>query len=231
MSTETLHPQMDIDACVQQGLNLYPDFPYHNRQHGLDVIKATREQAVRCGFDTHHAELLTVAAAWHDAGFGHDEELWRPHGGKEVYAVFLMKQAVDGQYRDEDVAFIERAIMGTMMGPNVKRDTPEAKFLHLMDLSYLWADQKTFLKGARAVWEEEFSHLDTEQFLDLQHAFLPSYRDELVEFMTERRVSDDDITEMTDKIDANKAAIIEYLKKTLSDARVGATAVITAMAS
>ena len=231
MSTETLYPRMDIDACVQEGLNLYPDFPYHNLQHGLDVIKATKEQAVKCGFDTHHAELLTIAAAWHDAGFGHDEELWRPHGGKEAYAVFLMKRAVDGQYSDEDMAFVERAILGTMMGPNVKRDTPEAKFLHLMDLSYLWADQETFLNGARAVWKEEFSHLNTEQFLDLQRTFLPSYRREFVEFMTERKVSDDDITEMTDKIDANKAAIIEDLKKMLSDARVGSTAVITAIAS
>lgn len=197
----------------------------------MDVIGATIEQAARCGFNEHCVKLLTIAAAWHDAGFDHDEEVWSPYGSKESYAVYLMSQALNDRYNQEDLAFIERAIMGTMMGPNATRNTPEASFLHLMDLSYLWSDPETFLDGAMAVWKEEFPHLDTKQFLDLQEKFLPSYREELVKFMMERGVSKEKIEEMAHKIDANMKAITEKLEGKLASTRVGAAAVVTAIAS
>ncbi len=142
-----------------------------------------------------------------------------------------MKREIGSQYDKEDVAFIERAIMGTMMGLDVQRDTPEARFLHLMDLSYLWADQEKFLKGVMAVWEEVFTSLDTKQFLELQGAFLSSYRKELVGFMTERKVPKEEVSRMANTVNANLATITEVLEKRLSDARVGAAAVITATTS
>lgn len=224
--------KMDEQILVCKGLDNYPDsLPYHNRQHGVDVIGATIEQAARCGFNEHCVKLLTIAAAWHDAGFDHDEEVWSPYGSKESYAVYLMSQALNDRYNQEDLAFIERAIMGTMMGPNATRNTPEASFLHLMDLSYLWSEPETFLDGAMAVWKEEFPHLDTKQFLDLQEKFLPSYREELVKFMMERGVPKEKIEEMAHKIDANTKAITEKLEGKLASTRVGAAAVVTAIAS
>lgn len=223
MSIENLYPLVDIDAI--KGLDFYPDFPYHNPGHGFDVIRAAQEWAPKCGFDAHHTKLLVLAAGWHDAGFGHEEEIWKPHGSKEAYAVFLMKQEVENQYNVEDVAFVERAIMGTMMGPDAKCDTPEAKFLHLMDLSYLWSDQETFLAGASAVRREEFSSYDDQKFLDLQRKFIPSYREELVGFLRERKLSAEMIKEKIDQVDANLAAITETLSQKIADIKVGATTV------
>lgn len=216
---------------VHQGLDTYPDFPYHNRKHGVDVIEAACEWAPKCGFEERQIELLVLAAAWHDAGFGHDEEVWKPHGSKEAYAALLMWKAAKNQYSEEELAFAERAILGTKMGPDVIRDTSEAKFLHLMDLSYLWADQEEFLRGVMAVRKEEFPGLNTKQFLDLQHKFLPSYREELVSFLNERNVSPEKIEELARRIDENLAAIDKELKRELASTGVGAAALAAAIAS
>ena len=235
MSTEILCSSTDLEIHVQDGLSLYPDLPYHNRQHGVDVIKASDEWSPRCGFDAYQNKLLVVAAAWHDAGFGDEEEAWRPYGSKEAYAVALMKQEIGDQYDEEDVAFIERAIMGTMMGPDVQRDTPEAKFLHLMDLSYLLADRERFLGGAMAVWTEEFSGLNTKQFLELQHRFLPDYCEELVSFLKGCNISLEEIEELARRIDENLAAITKELNRKMKQDPVkvsaGVAAVKTAVTS
>ena len=117
-------------------LAIYPNYPYHQSAHGVDVMHSTRllTEVVPAGkMSSDQKDLLLVAAAAHDAGF----KAGPPPDGyttKEHYsASFLNEQYKPGSAEHQ---FMERAIIGTIPGPKeqVCRDSIQAKLLHHADL-------------------------------------------------------------------------------------------------
>ena len=164
-----------LSATVQRARQTYPSLPYHNVQHMDDVVRMTKELIAPVPqhmFSVEQQKLLVVAAAWHDAGYDHAaaKEYWC----KEAYSVALFNQ--DNQREglgldSEACAFVERAILGTIVVPPLKRDTLEAKLLHLADIGFLFADWQTFWWGAMAYRVEEQPDTPWIEFLQRQQRF------------------------------------------------------------
>ena len=113
-----------------------------------------------------------MAAAWHDAGYDHAaaKEYWC----KEAYSVALFAQdnQREGPVLDSEAcAFVERAILGTIVVPPLQRSTLEAKLLHLADIGFLFADRQTFWQGSMNYRVEEQPDTPWVEFLQRQQRF------------------------------------------------------------
>lgn len=164
-----------LSATVQRARQAYPSLPYHNTQHMDDVVQMTKELihlVPRYTFSAQQQELLVIAAAWHDAGYDHAaaKEYWC----KEAYSValFVQDSQREGLELDSEAyAFVERAILGTIVVPPLQRSTLEAKLLHLADIGFLFADWQTFWRGTMAYRVEEQPDTPWVEFLQRQQRF------------------------------------------------------------
>jgi len=164
-----------LSATVQRARQAYPSLPYHNTQHMDDVVRMTKELIALIPqyiFSVEQHELLVIAAAWHDAGYDHAaaNEYWC----KEAYSVALFVQ--DSQREgfeldSEAYAFVERAILGTIVVPPLQRSTLEAKLLHLADIGFLFVDWQIFWRGTMAYRVEEQPDTPWVEFLQRQQRF------------------------------------------------------------
>ena len=164
-----------LSATVQRARQAYPSLPYHNTQHMDDVVRMTKELIALIPqyiFSVEQQELLVIAAAWHDAGYNHAaaNEYWC----KEAYSVALFTQ--DSQREgfeldSEAYAFVERAILGTIVVPPLQRSTLEAKLLHLADIGFLFVDWQTFWRGSMNYRVEEQPDTPWVEFLQRQQRF------------------------------------------------------------
>lgn len=178
--------------AITAALARYPDsyeYSYHNKGHGIDVMKAANcllDQVPAGLFTEREQGLLLLAAAWHDAGYG-DGLSEYPEGidekEKERYAVHLFRQYAERELPEltgDDKDFIERAIMGTVVGPNADRTTPEAALLHMADVGHLLdasltSDGKPTEKVCMSIlhwWRERVPHLSPSEFIKLEEKFL-----------------------------------------------------------
>lgn len=153
-----------FEGSADRASKRYPKLPYHHPGHMEDVMQAVGELVKLLPGDGYprvitpwQKDLLALAAAWHDAGF--DDKAARAYPTKEEYAIALMKEDLKSNEIDltsSDIAFLDRAIRGTIMVPALQqRDTPEAKLLHHADMAYMTADWETFWRGAEAFHDEE----------------------------------------------------------------------------
>lgn len=185
----------ELLVLARRGLDRYPNHEYHNRKHGADVIESTIELVDTCDvFTEREKQLLAIAAAWHDAGFGDDDLDWRQFGSKEAYSVHIMREAAASILSSEEQEYVERAIMGTMMTTSVTRDTPEAQILHLADLSYLRGSPEDFRDGALRYRREELDGAESdEEFSELEMKFLALYAQTMEEYLGRNGLGLDDI--------------------------------------
>jgi len=191
-------------------LTTYPNYPYHQPAHGVDVMRSIRAlteviPADRMNLD--QKDLLLVAAAAHDAGF----EAGPPPDGyatKEHYAVsFLDEHYEPGSAEYE---FMKSAIIGTIPGPKeqICRDSIQAKLLHHADLGYVWrSGGQDFLNYAMRFRVEECGKLSWRDFQKLQDIFLPYYQLILKNHMGECGVAEEMIKQMVRQIDENRQFI------------------------
>lgn len=170
----------------------YPDsdeYPYHNKRHGVDVMKAADwlfDQVPAGLFAEREQGLLLLAAAWHDAGYG-DSAAEYPKGigkkEKERYAVHLFREYAERampELTDDNKDFIERAIMGTLVGPEADRTTPEAALLHMADIGFLFdeslaagSEPSQQVRMPIQRWRQErVPHLSPSEFIKLEEKFL-----------------------------------------------------------
>ena len=140
------HYTKAFEGSVDRASERYPELPYHHPGHMKDVMEAVGELVELLPSDSYphvitpwQKDLLVLAAAWHDAGF--DDDKARAYPTKEDYAIALMKEDIksnDIDLTDYEIAFLDRAIRGTIMTPSLQqRDTPEAKLLHHADMAYM----------------------------------------------------------------------------------------------
>lgn len=164
-----------LSATVQRARQAYPSLPYHNTQHMDDVVQMTKELirlVPRYTFSAQQQELLVIAAAWHDAGYDHAaaNEYWC----KEAYSVALFVQDSQRERLELDseaCAFVERAILGTIVVPPLQRSTLEAKLLHLADIGFLFVNWQTFWRGSMNYRVEEQPDTPWVEFLQRQQRF------------------------------------------------------------
>ena len=164
-----------LSATVQRARQAYPSLPYHNTQHMDDVVQMTKELirlVPRYTFSAQQQELLVIAAAWHDAGYDHAaaNEYWC----KEAYSVALFVQDSQRERLELDseaYAFVERAILGTIVVPPLQRSTLEAKLLHLADIGFLFVNWQTFWRGSMNYRVEEQPDTPWVEFLQRQQRF------------------------------------------------------------
>lgn len=191
-------------------LTTYPNYPYHQPAHGVDVMHSTRllTDMIPAGkMSSDQKDLLLVAAAAHDAGF----KAGPPPEGyvtKEHYSVsFLDEQYEPGSAEHQ---FMERAIIGTIPGPKeqVCRDSIQAKLLHHADLGYVWrSGGQDFLNYTMRFRAEECSELSWREFQELEKRFLPYYQLILEKEMRECGVAEEMIEQMVRQIDENRQFI------------------------
>ena len=193
-------------------LTTYPNYPYHQPAHGVDVMRSIRAltdviPADRMNSD--QKDLLLVAAAAHDAGF----EAGPPPDGyatKEHYAVsFLDEHYEPGSAEYE---FMKNAIIGTIPGPKeqICRDSIQAKLLHHADLGYVWqSGGQDFLNYAMRFRVEECGKLSWRDFQKLQDIFLPYYKLILGKDMRKCGVPEEVIEQMVRQIDENRQFITD----------------------
>lgn len=175
-------------------LTTYPNYPYHQPAHGVDVMHTTRlltDMIPADKMSSDQKDLLLVAAAAHDAGF----KAGPPPDGyvtKEHYSIsFLDEQYEPGSAEYE---FMERAIIGTIPGPKeqICRDSIQAKLLHHADLGYVWrSGGQDFLNYTMRFRFEECSELSWREFQELEDLFLPHYQQYLEKDMRECGVAEE----------------------------------------
>lgn len=191
-------------------LATYPNYPYHQPAHGVDVMHSTRllTEVIPAGkMSSDQKDLLLVAAAAHDAGF----KAGPPPDGyvtKEHYSVSFL----DEQYKpgSAEYQFMERAIIGTIPGPKeqICRDSIQAKLLHHADLGYVWrSGGQDFLNYTMRFRAEECNKLSWSDFQELEKRFLPYYQLILEKEMRECGVAEEMIEQMVRQIDENRQFI------------------------
>lgn len=196
----------------------YPELPYHHPGHMKDVMQAVSELVELLPGDGYQRvigpwqeSLLVLAAAWHDAGF--DEEAARAYPTKEEYAIALMKEDIKSNkidLTDHDIAFLDRAIRGTIMVPALQqRDTPEAKLLHHADMAYMTADWETFWRGAEAFHDEEHPDMSWEKFQKFEAKFLLQYIESLRNDFQSLGIAEDEIKKRLDTLESHRKRIME----------------------
>jgi hypothetical protein len=191
-------------------LTTYPNYPYHQPAHGVDVMHTTRlltDMIPADKMSSDQKDLLLVAAAAHDAGF----KAGPPPDGyvtKEHYSVsFLDEQYEPGSAEYE---FMERAIIGTIPGPKeqICRDSIQAKLLHHADLGYVWrSGGQDFLNYTMRFRFEECSELLWREFQELEDLFLPHYQQYLEKDMRECGVAEEVIEQMVRQVAENRRFI------------------------
>ena len=191
-------------------LTTYPNYPYHQPAHGVDVMHTTRlltDMIPADKMSSDQKDLLLVAAAAHDAGF----KAGPPPDGyvtKEHYSVsFLDEQYEPGSAEYE---FMERAIIGTIPGPKeqICRDSIQAKLLHHADLGYVWrSGSQDFLNYTMRFRFEECSELSWRELQELEDLFLPHYQQYLEKDMRECGVAEEVIEQMVRQVAENRRFI------------------------
>jgi hypothetical protein len=201
-------------ATVQRARQAYPSLPYHNMQHMDDVVQMTKELirlVPRYTFSAQQQEFLVIAAAWHDAGF--DDDKARVYPTKEEYAIALMKEDLKSNeihLTSSDIAFLDRAIRGTIMVPALQqRDTPEAKLLHHADMAYMTADWETFWRGAEAFHDEEHPDMSWENFQKFEAKFLLQYIESLRDDFQSLGIAEDEIKKRLDTLKSHRKRIMK----------------------
>ena len=191
-------------------LTTYPNYPYHQPAHGVDVMRSIRaltEVIPADRMSSDQKDLLLVAAAAHDAGF----EAGPPPDGyatKEHYAVsFLDEHYEPGSAEYE---FMKSAIIGTIPGPKeqICRDSIQAKLLHHADLGYVWqSGGQDFLNYAMRFRVEECRKLSWREFQKLEDLFLPNYQEYLEKDMRKCGVPEEVIEQMVRQVAENRQFI------------------------
>lgn len=206
-----------FEESIDRAGGCYPDLPYHNVQHMKDVMEAVSELVELLPDDSYprvitpwQKDLLVVAAAWHDAGFDDDEAQAYPT--KEEYAIALMKGDIKSKgidLTDREIAFLDRAIRGTIMTGSPQRDTPEAKLLHHADMAYMTADWKTFWRGAEAFHHEEHPDMSWKDFQQFEAKFFPIYMESLKNDFQSLGIAEDEIQKRLDTLESHLKRIME----------------------
>ena len=191
-------------------LATYPNYPYHQPAHGVDVMHSTRllTDMIPAGkMSSDQKDLLLVAAAAHDAGF----KAGPPPEGyvtKEHYSVsFLDEQYEPGSAEHQ---FMKSAIIGTIPGPKeqICRDSIQAKLLHHADLGYVWqSGGQDFLNYTMRFRVEECRELSWQEFQKLEDLFLPNYQEYLEKDMRKCGVPEEVIEQMVRQVAENRQFI------------------------
>lgn len=193
-------------------LTTYPNYPYHQPAHGVDVMRSIRvltEVIPADRMNSDQKDLLLVAAAAHDAGFGAGPP---PDGyaTKEHYAVSFLDEYYEPGSAEYE--FMKSAIIGTIPGPKeqICRDSIQAKLLHHADLGYVWqSGGQDFLNYAMRFRVEECGKLSWRDFQKLQDIFLPYYKLILGKDMRKCGVPEEVIEQMVRQIDENRQFITD----------------------
>jgi len=207
-----------FEGSVDRASKRYPELPYHHPGHMKDVMEAVGELVELLPDNSYprvitpwQKDLLILAAAWHDAGF--DDKAAQTYPTKEEYAIVLMKEDLKSNeihLTSSDIAFLDRAIRGTIMVPALKqRDTPEAKLLHHADMAYMTADWETFWRGAEAFHDEEHPKMSWEDFQQFEADFLPIYMDSLRNDFQSLGIAEDEIQKRLDTLESHLKRIME----------------------
>ena len=193
-------------------LTTYPNYPYHQPAHGVDVMRSIRvltEVIPAARMNSDQKDLLLVAAAAHDAGF----EAGPPPDGyatKEHYAVSFLDEYYEPGSAEYE--FMKSAIIGTIPGPKeqICRDSIQAKLLHHADLGYVWQlGGQDFLNYTMRFRVEECGKLSWRDFQKLQDIFLPYYKLILGKDMRKCGVPEEVIEQMVRQIDENRQFITD----------------------
>lgn len=146
---------MDLEALKQAAAALYsPALPYHNFEHALAVAQVARGIAGRCRDEgvPVDAEVVWLAALFHDAGFHEDHaRLGFPH--KEAYSADLARRELSG--RGLPAQFVEQvcdAILSTHCDGVCNNN--ESKVLRAADLAGLAADYAAFKRNSVRLRDE-----------------------------------------------------------------------------
>lgn len=206
------HYARAFEESIDRAGGRYPDLPYHNVQHMKDVMEAVGELVKLLPDDSYprvitpwQKDLLVLAAAWHDVGFDDDEA--QEHPTKEEYAIVLMMEDLENNkidLTDREIAFLGRAIRGTIMVPALQqRDTSEAKLLHHADMAYMTADWETFWRGAEAFHHEEHQDMSWKDFQKFEAKFFPIYMDSLRDDFQSLGIAEDEIQKRLDTLESH----------------------------
>lgn len=211
------HYTKAFEGSVDRASKRYPKLPYHHPDHMKDVMEAVGELVELLPDNSYprvitpwQKDLLALAAAWHDAGF--DDKAARAYPTKEEYAIALMKEDLKSNeihLTSSDIAFLDRAIRGTIMTGSPQRDTPEAKLLHHADMAYMTADWKTFWRGAEAFHDEEHPDMSWEKFQQFEEDFLPKYKESLSNDFQSLGIAEDEIKKRLDTLESHRKRIME----------------------
>ena len=191
-------------------LTTYPNYPYHQPAHGVDVMRSIRvltEVIPADRMNSDQKDLLLVAAAAHDAGF----EAGPPPDGyatKEHYAVSFLDEYYEPGSAEYE--FMKSAIIGTIPGPKeqICRDSIQAKLLHHADLGYVWrSGGRDFLNYTMRFRVEECRELSWREFQKLEDLFLPNYQEYLEKDMRKCGVPEEVIEQMVRQVAENRQFI------------------------
>ncbi len=150
------------------------DYVYHNYNHTLDTVKGCKKLSKSYNLSSRNYEVLMLAAWFHDTGY---IETYQDH---EEAGVKIMKDYLNGNYPDEDIAEIESLILSTKHG-----STPDGSLQEILhDADYINLGTKKFCHRAellRIEWErilhKNYSEMEWAQ-LQLQFLINTTFKTE-----------------------------------------------------
>lgn len=205
--TLSLLPDKYRDSAKEL-LNEYPDMPYHNLKHGLDVMRAVDVLVPLVEIEELHDEdnlaALLMAAVAHDAGVGSENA--RAYDTDEYYSIELFKNIAGPLMSERQVSLASEAILGTIFNPVYKsRNSKIAKLLHHADLGYVWlSESDEFMDYIVNYYVEACSHLSWSEFKKFEDNFLKAHILNVKNDMAECGMDSVLIDRISNRIDENR---------------------------
>lgn len=132
---------------------LPPQLVYHSSEHTEDVIEEVRRFAIADALPAREIELLTIAAAYHDAGY-----LDAP-APNESFGAKRARRAMEeqGGFSSEEFALVEQAIMDTALQgepPNLTQCSSSRFSSYLLDADLANLGRSDFFECTDRVMRE-----------------------------------------------------------------------------
>ncbi len=132
---------------------------YHNYKHTLETVKACKLLSAAYNLSSRDYEILMLAAWFHDIGYVDTYQ------GHEERSVAFLKEYLNGEYKLEDIAEIERLILSTKFDSTI--DGTLQEILH--DADYINVGRKKFGERGQLL-RIEWERLQNKTFSDLEWA-------------------------------------------------------------
>jgi len=170
---------------------LSPDYIYHNFNHTLRVVNSVKTFTKEEEVEDEDAEMLVLAALFHDAGYvegpeGHEER------GAQIAQEFLIENGYPAEKADTVANLIRMTKLNSEPQTHLERIIRDADCAHFADKNFI-ALSELLREEWRLTEDKTFTELEwalgNRKMLMLDHRFFTKYGQEILQPVKEENIA------------------------------------------